>query len=174
MFDFNFDNTLSIYWHKTRPDAIIPTKRGEDAGFDVYTNEEIILKPFSKHLFSTGIQYYTADNYWLMAFDRGSTGSKGLHTHCGVCDKGYRGEVFICLCNDNPYPVKFSKTEPAGMVKNDDEEYFVYNINKAIAQLIPVRMPHVICSEISDSDWEDIIAFNQSERGATKLGESGK
>lgn len=169
---FDLDNFLHIRWHKTRPDAIIPTKRNEDAGFDLYTNEEITLKPFEKHLFSTGIQYcIVVDDYWLKVEDRGSTGSKGLHVHCGVCDKGYRGEIFVCLANDNDYPVRFSKTEPAGFA---EDGVFVYNINKGIAQLVPIKMPHVTTEEVDDFEWNAIMMANQFARGETKLGESGK
>ena len=117
-------------------------------------------------MFSTGLGYVIKGNYWLMAFDRGSTGSKGLHVHCGVCDKDYRGEVFICIKNDNPYAVKFSSVETPGFRKHKDSitveeiiagsnahvlkmkeveviDYLVYPTSKGIAQLIPVEMPEI-------------------------------
>ena len=100
---------MKINWYKLNDKAKIPTKRDEDAGFDIYTIEDnVLLMPGEKHLFSTGLAVAAESGYWLMAMDRGSTGSRGLHIHCGVIDNGYRGELFICLCNDNPYPVKFT------------------------------------------------------------------
>lgn len=49
---------------------------------------------------------------------------------------------------------------------------FVYPTTKAIAQLIPMRMPDVESCEVSDEVWE-LMKLN-SERGEGKLGASGK
>lgn len=166
--------TCTIFWHKLNPKAVLPTKRDEDAGFDIYTIEDqVVIGPHEKHLFSTGLQYSITDGYYLLGFDRGSTGSKGLHLHCGVCDQGYRGEVFICINNDNNYPVHINSTDTPGYhYINDQIDYFVYPTTKAIAQLIPMRMPDVDNCEVSDDVWE-LMKLN-SERGEGKLGASGK
>ena len=161
---------MNIFWHKLDEKAIIPTKRDEDAGFDIYTIEnDVVLEPFSKHLFRTGLSVALSKGWWLMAFDRGSTGSKGIHTHCGVVDNGYRGEIFICLSNDNNFPVKFT-TAVDKVILQDNVLY--YPTSKAIAQLIPVLQPEVDSVELDDKDWE--LVSGNTERGATKLGESGK
>lgn len=161
---------MNIFWHKLDEKAIIPTKRDEDAGFDVYTIEnDVVLEPFSKHLFSTGLSVALSKGWWLMAFDRGSTGSKGIHTHCGVVDNGYRGEIFICLSNDNNFPVKFTNSVEKVMFQDN---VLCYPTSKAIAQLIPVLQPEVDSVEVDDKDWE--LVSGNTERGATKLGESGK
>ena len=104
-----------------------------------------------------------------MAFDRGSTGSKGIHTHCGVVDNGYRGEIFICLSNDNNFPVKFT-TAVDKVIFQDN--VLCYPTSKAIAQLIPILQPEVDSVEVDDKEWE--LVSGNTERGATKLGESGK
>jgi len=166
---------MQIKWHKLNDKAIIPTKREEDAGFDVYTIEDnVVLQPFEKRLFSTGIAAAPEKGYWLMAFDRGSTGSKGIHTHCGIIDNGYRGEIFICLCNDNKdLPVLFTSSvdkverctiTPYGMV-------LCYPTSKAIAQIIPMVQPIVESFEVNDEEWTNEL---NTERGAGKLGASGK
>lgn len=165
--------SINIYWHKLNPSAIIPTKRDEDAGFDIYSIEdEFTLAPHTQHLFSTGLSVAITPGYWLMAFDRGSTGSKGLHVHCGVVDNGYKGEIFICLNNDNPFPVRFTRdpqvTKPT-MINN----CLLYPFSKAIAQLIPIAQPQAISAECGDDEWNECFAHN-SERGDGKLGASGK
>lgn len=162
----------TIKWKKLNDKATIPTKRKEDAGFDIYTIEDDIeLLPLQKKLFSTGLAYSIDSNHWLLAFDRGSTGSKGIHTHCGICDSGYRGEVFICLCNDNPYSVIFtSKVEKA--YYDEEECVFYYPTSKAIAQLIPMPQIQVDSSEADDEEWE--LLKTNSQRGCGKLGDSGK
>lgn len=165
---------MNIYWKKLTPNAIIPTKRKEDAGFDIYTIEDnIILQPFEKRLFRTGIAAAATPGYWLLAMDRGSTGSRGIHTHCGIIDNGYRGEIFICLCNDNKYPVKFtSKVDKPTFISNEHyESSLQYPISKGIAQIIPIPQPEVESREVTDEEWMQMC---NTERGIGKLGDSGK
>lgn len=173
----NANVNLNIIWFKTDANAIIPTKKPEDAGFDVYTiDQEVTLRPHETRLFRTGLKYFTNDDYWLHAVDRGSTGSRGIHCHCGICDKGYRGEIFICLNNANDYPVKFTSAIKDGKPVFKDGQ-FLYPTSKGIAQLIPIKMPAVNSNvfEGSDADWEKFLAENDlCKRGSGALGSSGK
>lgn len=174
---------MNIKWHKLNPKAKIPTKRDEDAGFDIYTvEEEVLLMPLEKRLFGTGLAAAAELGWWLLAFDRGSTGSHGIHTHCGVIDNGYRGEIFICLCNDNPYPVKFTNKVIQPVFATSDfyfdadgheccGEIYYYPVSKAIAQIIPIPQPEVTSSEVNAAAWEELC---NTERGIGKLGDSGK
>ena len=160
---------VKILWHKLTPDATIPTKRAEDAGFDIYTTEtDVLLQPHEKHLFKTGLAYWIDKEHWLMGADRGSTGSRGLHIHCGICDQGYRGEIFVCICNDNDFPVHFSSSAASISMKDHVLEY---PTTKAIAQLIPMPLLPVESAEAGE-EWEELCY--DSERGSTKLGASGK
>lgn len=174
---------MKINWYKLNDKAKIPTKRDEDAGFDIYTIEDnVLLMPGEKHLFSTGLAVAADPGYWLMAMDRGSTGSRGLHIHCGVIDNGYRGEIFICLCNDNPYPVKFTNQilkpchaqQDFYFDKNGNEccgEIDYYPVSKGIAQIIPIVLPVVESVEADDYGW---ALLGNTARGEGKLGASGK
>lgn len=188
---------MKIKWFKLNPDAIIPTKAPEAAGFDIYTlDTDIEMQPHTQRLFRTGLAVVPEEGYWLMVFDRGSTGSKGLHVHCGVIDNDYRGEIFICLKNDNPYPIHINNHEPAGphthveqrkmgAEPNEDGitpavmyikqveilDYVVYPSTKAIAQIIPVKQPTVESMEIDSDEWNKL---KDTQRGAGKLGSSGK
>lgn len=174
---------MKIYWHRLDNAAKIPTKRDEDAGFDIYTIESnYLLKPFEKHLFKTGLTAAAEPGWWLMAMDRGSTGSRGIHTHCGIIDNGYRGEIFICLCNDNEYPVLFSSEVDSPTLEEDtlylDHDMTIkrgkilyYPSSKAIAQIVPILQPTVECEEIDDAVW---ARLDGTERGQGKLGDSGK
>ena len=160
---------VKILWHKLTPDATIPPKRAEDAGFDIYTTEtDVLLQPHEKHLFKTDLTYWIDKEHWLMGADRGSTGSRGLHIHCGICDQGYRGEIFICICNDNDFPVHFSSSAASISMKDHVLEY---PTTKAIAQLIPMPLLPVESAEAGE-EWEELC--HDSERGSTKLGASGK
>lgn len=167
-----------INWYKTKDEAIIPTKRVEDAGFDIYTVENNVwLKPHQTRLFSTGIAYaFDEVGPFFIAKDRGSTGSKGIHCHCGVCDNGYRGEVFIALCNTNNYPILFTDKVSKVEMKRKwyGKKYMCYPISKGIAQLVLFNsnFDYVPC-EVEKDEWETVY-LNNSQRGETKLGQSGK
>lgn len=172
-------NEVLLRWHKLDPRAIIPTKEPEAAGLDIYTIEEnFTMAPHSQHLFKTGLAVAIEEGWWLKIEDRGSTGSKGLHIHCGIVDNDYRGEIFVCIKNDNPYAVKFTDEEVAGMHEwNADseakwyEKYYVYPIHKAIAQVIPILQPIVSSGEATDEEWEKLKV---TKRGEGKLGSTGK
>ena len=164
-------NKPTIVWHKCKPGAKVPTKRAEDAGYDLYTVEkDIILQPHETRLFSIGLNVAISDGWWLLVKDRGSTGSKGIHVHCGVVDSGYRGELFVCLNNTNDWPVIFEDPQ------NPMDKQLIgirYPVTKGIAQIIPIPAPEVESYEATDSAWENYFAHN-SERGEGKLGASGK
>lgn len=174
---------MKLFWYKTNDLGIIPSKRPEDAGFDIYSCiDSYLLMPGEKHLFPTGIAAAAEPGWWLLAFDRGSTGSKGIHTHCGIIDNGYRGEIFICLCNDNSYPVKFCRDTMKIEYNHMDFYYdrdgkeqigpiLYYPLSKAIAQIIPIPQPQVESTEATEEEWE---AMSNTERGDSKLGASGK
>ena len=160
-------------WFKMKPEAIIPTKTERNAGFDIYTiDKDVWLKPHCQNLFATGLGIAVEEGWWLKADDRGSTGSRGIHIHCGVIDNNYRGELFICLKNDNAYPIYFTNKRPMGFYRKwYGRKYFVYNTEKAIAQVMLILQPEVDSLELTVDEWN--IAKN-TDRGEGKLGSSGK
>lgn len=151
----------------------MPTKTEKNAGFDIYTIEkDIVIMPHEQHLFSTGLAVVVEPGWWLLGMDRGSTGSKGIHIHCGVIDNNYRGEVFICLKNDNNYPIKFTDDEEAGLHTHKEQihnplgdnglaytiktveviDYLVYPVSKAIAQIVVVPQPQINSRELTPDE----------------------
>lgn len=104
--------TNDLIFAKVRPSAIIPTKKDENAGYDIYANFEedfMVIPPHSTKLIPTGIASATTDNYYLQVHERGSTGSKGMKYGAGVIDSSYRGEIFICINNTNNVEIVISK-----------------------------------------------------------------
>ena len=190
-------DSIKLGWYKLKPEATIPTKTPDNAGYDIYTIEkDVMLMPHEHKLFSTGLAAVVSEGWWLMAMDRGSTGSKGIHIHCGVIDNNYRGEIFICLNNDNDYPVKFTDAEEPGPRTHTERltesatphkdgtvpavmyiktvevmDYFVYPTSKAIAQIMPIPQPIVESYEIDGEAWKKL---KNTDRGDGKLGSSGK
>lgn len=167
--------TEYLQWKKFDEKAQIPTKRKTDVGYDIYTIENNVwLKPHETRLFSTGLGCLIPQNYWLQAADRGSTGSKGIHVHCGIIDEQYMGEIFICLNNTNNYPILFTDEVDKICFKRTwyGRKYMCYPISKGIAQLIPQRRWDTESIEVQKPIWD--AALEASERKEGKLGASGK
>ena len=169
------NNNLIIYWDLLNMMAKMPTKRDEDAGFDIYSDsaEDIILKPGETKFFSTGLKSAFPNNFWVEIKERGSTGAVGLSVRSGVIDSGYRGEWKIMLTNVNKYPVVFSHTVDKvtyvkGKIFKNKIKKVIYPLSKAIAQAVVIPLPHIECRP-----W-DSSRVAASERGQTGWGASGK
>ena len=171
----SWNSTEYLQWKKFNSQAKLPTKRRTDVGYDVYSVEnKVWLKPHETRLFATGLGCLIPSGYWLQAADRGSTGSKGIHVHCGIIDEQYMGEIFIALNNTNPYPILFTDEVEKVCFKRTwyGRKYMCYPISKGIAQLIPHRNWNTESIEVQESTW--LAALEVSERGDGKLGASGK
>ena len=96
------DTNNTIYFSKVRDNAIIPTKRDEDAGYDVYAcfdGDYIVIDIRDTVLIPTGIASALPKDKYIHIEERGSTGSIGMKKSAGIIDSGYRGEWFIAITN---------------------------------------------------------------------------
>ena len=101
-----------LYFAKVRPTAKIPTKRDEDAGYDIYAdfeNDYIFINSGDTLGIPTGIACCVSDDYYLQVEERGSTGSKGLKKSAGIIDSGYRNEIIIFITNTSSNDYIISK-----------------------------------------------------------------
>lgn len=169
--------TANVKFAKVKPNAIIPSKRDEDMGFDIYAcfdEDYIVIAPHETKLIPTGIASSCDPEYGFLVFERGSTGSKGIARRCGVIDSGYRNEWFIGLTNTTNKVMFISKLSKSETYKNYYGEVmrdsFVYPYTKAIAQALVVPVPKVEVEELSYEELKSI----KSERGMGALGSSQK
>lgn len=168
----------TILFSKVNPKAIIPTKRDEDAGYDVYAcfeDDYIVIKPHETRLIPTGIATAFSKDWVAIIKERGSTGTKGIGQRCGVIDSGFRNQWFVPITNHNEQPLVISNipkediTLVSGMHLQPDD-YIYYPTSKAIAQFIMLPVPQLNAVEIP---YEQLLTFT-SERGTGALGSSGK
>ena len=169
-----------IYFAKTNPNAIIPSKRDEDAGYDIYACFDepcIIIMPHETKLIPTGIASVCDKEYCFILKERGSTGTKGLAQRCGVIDSGYRNEWFVPITNTSEtiWVIAKSDIPPSEILvrmpnRNKISDYKVYPYEKAIAQAIVLPVPQTEPIEIT---LDELTNF-KSERGKGALGSSGK
>jgi len=176
--------TVNIKFAKVRPDAIIPSKRDEDMGFDIYAcfdEDYIVINPHETKLIPTGIASACDLDYGFLVFERGSTGSKGIARRCGVIDSGYRNEWFIGLTNTTHKVMFISKLKSLQTIMKHtsmdivdamqyESEMIVYPYTKAIAQALVVPVPKTNVEELSYDELKEI----ESERGMGALGSSNK
>lgn len=162
---------MQVQISKIRPEAKIPNKREEDAGFDLYPcfdEDYIIILPHKTKLIPTGLATAFSPDYVMLLRERGSTGAKGMALRSGVVDSGYRGEIFVGITNTNDFPIVILKNVQDKTWER--HHYIIYPYSKAIAQAIFVEPPKAKFEEIP---YEDLLKI-ESERGIGKLGSSQK
>ena len=156
---------------KVNDKAVIPTKRNEDAGYDIYTTDkDIVLQPHQTVAFHTGLVSEFSPAWVGIVKERGSTAKYGLSIRSGVIDSGYRGEWLIMISNVSDKIVIFSDDQVIshhlGVVVN--KEVVFYPLSKAIAQVIFLPVPALDVEEVK------LEELSSSERGEGKFGSSGK
>ncbi len=133
--------------------AQIPTKGNpNDAGWDLYADEDAIIGPKETKLISTGIAMAIPEGNVGLIWDRSSMGVKGIHRHAGVIDCGYRGEIKVCLHN-------------AGATLGSDSSYEIKKGDR-IAQLLIQHIPDFSISEVE--------ILSTTTRGDGGFGSTGK
>ena len=83
-----------------------------DLGYDLFSDEEVLILPGQSELIPTGIAVEFPEGYGGIIKDRSSVASKlGLVTAAGVIDNGYVGEIRILLINTSGQMVVLKKGE---------------------------------------------------------------
>lgn len=185
-----------LLFAKVKSNAIIPTKRKEDAGRDVYTceTETIVISPCSVMNIDTGIAIGCNPKYFPKFFDKGGMGSQGIIVGSGVGDSGYRNSYFVTLANINHNKWLILSNQSDSEIKEsthfslgtnqlvklssdrglhrmiNKNNCIIKPINKAIAQFVMIEVPEFEEKEVS---WDELKSYT-SKRGLGKLGSSGK
>lgn len=191
-----------LVFAKVREEAIIPTKEGGNAGYDIYAcfdEDYMIIPPHTTKLIPTGIASALHPSKYLQVEERGSTGSKGIKKSAGVVDANYRGEIFIAITNTNIMEViisKLSAEELADKYGTNDEyggiyikynnfgDNYAYLVDKEDEEYVSTIYPYnkaiaqLIVHEVPKMDVKEIsyekLLKLPSTRGIGALGSSGK
>ncbi len=165
---------MKLYWAKVKEDAIIPSKRLEDAGYDLYPcfeQDYLEIKPLHTELVPLGVASAFDPEYVMILKERGSTGIKGMSIRAGVMDSGYRGEYLAPMTNVNDKPLRIIKKAALDQLSDEEKETFIaYPYEKACAQGVLLRMPQIESEELSYEELSQI----ESQRADGRLGSSGK
>jgi len=79
----------------------VPTKTNyNDAGFDLYSSESVVIPSKQRKTVSTGIAIQMPEHFAGLIWPRsGLSVKQGIDVLAGVVDSGYRGEIMVCLYN---------------------------------------------------------------------------
>jgi dUTP pyrophosphatase len=109
----NFSPKLGLGYVKLHQDAVEPKYNYDgDSGFDLYSVEEITIKPLGRALIPTGLSFDISDGHEIQVRSKsGLAINQGLFVlnSPGTVDSGYLGEVKVILFNTNSEPVTINK-----------------------------------------------------------------
>ena len=174
-------NKKQIFWAKLRDDAKIPTKKDEDAGFDMWAcfdGDFFVIEPGETKGVPTGVASAFSSDYYIQIEERSSFAKMGIKKSGGVIDSGYRGEYFIMTYNTNKVPFVISKIDLEDMPQEfevDGKKYNKSNIkfcpySKAVCQAVVQVVPKVASREIS---YDELMQI-KSQRMTKGFGSSDK
>lgn len=146
---------------KLHPDAKLPYKaRYTDAGYDLYSIDNVVIRPGEIATISTGIAIEIPPSYVGLIWDRSNLGSKGIHRLAGVIDSSYRGCIKVCLVNlkisDYLTPDNKGLLHDAYEIKAGDR----------IAQIIFQKYEELIIKEVDK--------LSDTDRGTNGFGSTGR
>jgi len=119
-----------------------------DAGMDIFSLEDLVIKPGERVRVRTGWAVEIPDGYVGLIWDKSSMAfNHGIKTMAGVADAGYRGEILVVLIN---------------LLTND------FSINKydKIAQFLiqPIEHPEIV----------EVEELSDTSRGSGSFGSTGR
>lgn len=139
----------SISVKRLDPLAVLPTKAHEDdAGWDLYSNEDHKLFHGERNLFKTGIAMAIPRGYYGRIAPRsGLAFSFGLNVLAGVVDVGYRNEIGVILINHGESPCEVVRGE---------------------------RIAQIIFERVDEFQLKEVAELDDAKRGLGGFGSSGK
>jgi len=141
---------ISIKIKKIKENAVIPKYAHEgDAGVDLYSTEDYLLKPGERILVSTGIQIAIPKGYEAQIRPKSGLALKeglSIVNTPGTIDSPYRGEICIIAINLGQQDIKIE----AG---------------KKVAQMV--------FNKIEEAGFEEVDELDDTKRGAGGFGSTG-
>jgi len=110
-FEKIFDGKITIKY-KSNNDKELKYNYLSDSGFDLYSNEEIIIPPFGRALIPTGVYFDLPQDFEIQVRSKsGLAINQGLMVlnSPGTVDEGYTGEVKAIIFNTNQSEFKIEK-----------------------------------------------------------------
>lgn len=118
-----------------------------DAGLDLYSAEEVVLRPGERYGVKTGIKMEIPQGYVGLIWDKSGVAlNSGVKTMAGVVDSGYRGEVQAVLINLS------------------DQDFHIKKYSKVAQMLV---------KKVEQADIEVVDCLSETDRGDGAFGSTG-
>ena len=118
-----------------------------DAGLDVYSSEDTIIKAGERGVVKTGIAIALERGYVALVWDKsGLAVKRGIKTMAGVIDSGFRGEVGIVLFNTSKEDFKIEKHD---------------------------KIAQILIQKIEQAEIEEVETLDETQRGEGGFGSTG-
>lgn len=133
------------------PDAQLPSyAHPGDAGLDLRSCEDVVLKPGQRAAVATGLAVAIPDGYAGFVHARSGRALKeglALPNAPGLIDAGYRGELKVLLVNLDPEtPIEICKGE---------------------------KIAQMVIQKVEDASTEIVESFDETSRGEGGFGSTG-
>lgn len=136
-----------------KTDSELPTPKYAhegDAGMDLYSAEELVLKPGEHRLVQTGINIAVPEGYEMQVRPRSGLAYKhgiSVVNAPGTIDAQYRGPVGVILINHGKEDFDIKKGE---------------------------RIAQMVLNKFESFDFEEVENLDETERGEGGFGSTGK
>lgn len=170
---------MNVKIKRLHPDAFTPRyARHGDAGFDLYSTEDVIIEPGETKLIPTGLAFEIPPGFEMQIRPRSGISLKTklrVANSPGTIDSGYRGEVKVMFENigcDEIYRdgrrIRYVRNINENGVKID--EYVLdgsYIIRKGD------RIAQGVIAPVIRTEFEEVSVLSETERGVCGFGSTG-
>lgn len=118
-----------------------------DAGVDLFVVETVELQPLETARLPVNMAVSLPSGYYGMIAGRSSVAARGLLVYVGTVDQGYRGQLYVAVCNLSAKPQRIKRGE-------------------RIAQLIVIPF--------ACADFVEVESLDDTPRGERGWGSSGR
>ncbi len=142
---------VNVHVVRLDPDLPLPGRRYvNDAGYDLYAREDVMIPPGERFLMPTGIAIALPHGHAGFVLPRSGLAVRqglGVLNSPGLIDSGYRGEVKVVLVNHDP------------------REPFEINRGDRVAQIVVQRVEEI--------GWIEVAELDHTDRGVGGHGSTG-
>ena len=150
------------------PDFPLPSYAHDgDAAMDLCATEDVELRPGESCKMGCGFAFGLPEGYAGHVYPRSGLGNRGLviKNSVGVIDSGYRGEVQLTLCNNNPCDVWVEVEHGIYELRANDEGTISIHRGDRVAQM---EITHVCRPSLIET-----MVLDETDRGRDGLGSTG-
>lgn len=143
---------VKIFVQKCNSEVILPEyKHQGDAGMDVRSIEDVIIKPMETKIIKTGLRVAIPEGYEIQVRPRSGLSSKTplrISNSPGTIDSGYRDEIGLIVTNTSTMnnTLKYTLKE-----KNNSNGTYIIKKGDRVAQLVLCKYATIDFEPINDN-----------------------